>query len=73
MEYAEDIWLTVNSPSSALYYITYLEEDISLKAFELCKEFAESQTDAWLLENVIYFDGYLEFAASKFHYSQIER
>ena len=31
------------------------------------------QTEARLVRDVIYFDGYLEFAASKSYYSKIER
>ena len=73
MEYAEDIRLTVTGPSSALWYITYPDENSSLVALELRKEFTNSQTEARLVRDVIYFDGYLEFAASKSYYSRIER
>ena len=73
MEYAEDIRLTVTGPSSALYYITYPDEDSSLKALELRKEFTERQTEARLVRDVIYLDGHLEFALSRSYYSKIER
>ena len=73
MEYAEDIRLTVTGPSSALYYITYPDEDSSRKGLELRKEFTAKQTEARLVRDLIYFDGYLEFATSKSYYSKIER
>ena len=73
MEYAEDIRLTVTGPSSALYYITYPDEDSSLKGLELRKEFTVRQTEAGLFRDVIYFDGYIEFAASKSYCFKIER
>lgn len=73
MEYAEDIRITVTGPSSALWYITYPDENSSLVALELRKEFTNRQTEARLVRDVIYFDGYLEFAASKSYYSRIER
>ena len=65
MEYAEDIRLHVNGPYSAPYYIAHSDEDGSLKALELRKELTERQTEARLVRDVIYFDGYLEFATSK--------
>ena len=73
MKYAEDIRITVTGPSSALWYITYHNEESSLVALELRKEFTARQTEARLVRDVIYFDGYLEFAASKSYYSNIER
>ena len=73
MEYAEDIRLTVTGPSSALYYITYPDEDSSLKGLELRKEFTVRQAEARLVKEVIYLDGYLEFASSKSYYSKIKR
>ena len=73
MEYAEDIRITVTGPSSALCYITYPNEKSSLIALELRKEFTARQTEVRLVRDVIYFDGCLEFAASKSYYSTIER
>ena len=73
MKYAEDIRITVTGPSSALWYITYPNEESSLIALELRKEFTARQTEARLVRDVIYFDGYLEFATSKSYYSKIER
>ena len=73
MEYAENIRVTLTEPSSALWYITYPNEESSLIALELRKEFTARHTEAWLVKDVIYFDGFLEFAASKSYYSKIER
>ena len=73
MEYAEDIRITVTGPTSALWYITYPDEESSLVALELRKEFTKEQTLARLVKDVIYFDGYLEFSASRTYYSKIKR
>ena len=73
MKYAEDIRIMITGPSSALWCITYPNEDSSLVALELRKEFTKRQTEARLVRDVVYFDGFLEFAASKSYYSKIER
>ena len=57
MEYAEDIRITVTGPSSALWYITNPNEESSLIALELRKEFTARQTESRLVRDVIYFDG----------------
>ena len=71
MEYTQDIRLTVTGPSSTLYYIAYPDEGSSLKGLELWKELTERQTEAGPVRDVIYFDGYLAFAASKSYFSKI--
>ena len=73
MEYAEDIRLNITCTSLVIYYITYLDENSSMKALDLRKNFSQRQTEVRLLKDVIYFDRYLEITAWKSYFPKIER